>query len=303
MGLFDKIQAMTKPDGAIDKGGKNVGEITAQTAADFIKNLSGSDIIQTRKLIDNILVFSSASGGAGATTVMSNIAYTAAKRGLRVMVIDMNILTPLQHLYFNSKQEIQKSDLVGYLLGKNSLGEAIENLPGNISLMYANNRSLMDLINCEEDAAVNNFMTMIEKFRQLFDLVLIDCPVRVEHTLINTAFYLADTIYMVWDEGIGSIANTEKIRRNMGQSGIEAYVKMKVILNKRTSIQYSQYPFEKLNIELIGILPFESDIIASSLKSEIFCDKGASRSPNAAIFCGTIEDITDKITKMGGKVK
>ena len=281
---------------------KNIQEITSAAASSIIKNLSGKDISSSAKMVDNVVVITNASGGAGASTITANVAYTATQKGLRVLVIDLNILTPIQHMFFGLKQDLSKTDLTGYLLGKNSLGDAIDITPDG-SVMYANNRGLMDYINCESDQAIDNFKVALQGLRSLYDLILIDTPMRIDNTLCNFAFYLADRIYIVWDEGIGSIANTEKIRRNMASTGIDAYTKMKVILNKRTDIHYSEYPFKKLNVELVQYLPFEQDIILSSLYSEIFCKKGASKSKNAGFFCGCIEALTDKILEEGGYIK
>lgn len=298
MGLFDFIK---KANDTTD--GKDFSTFTSESATNILKQLSGGKINYNKKVIDNLIVISSASGGAGASTIVSNLAFTAANDySMRVLVIDLNILMPVQHMYFGIKQDINKPDLVGYLLGKNTLGEAIEQ--GNsASVMFANNRSLMDYINCESDQAVNNFESALDGLKGLYDLIIIDTPMAIENTICNYAFYHADQIYLVWDEGIGSIANSEKIRRNMASCGIDAYTKTKVILNKRTAIHYSDYPFKKLNMELVQILPFEQDIIYSSLSSQIFCDKGASRSKNSAYFCGGIQQLTQKVLEIGGMVK
>ena len=286
-----------------DEPQKNINKVTSDKARELIKTLSGGEVRYTKKIIDNVVVFTGASGGTGVSTIVANVAHLASLKGLRVLVIDLDIMYPTQQVFFGAKeQELTKPDLVGYLTGKNTLGDSIENR-GNISLWYANNRTLMDSINAESDIAITNFNEALHKVRQLFDLVLIDCPLKVEHTLCNTAFYEADSIYSVWDEGISSIANTERIRRNMAASGIDAYTKMKVILNKRTGIHYNNYPFQKLNIELVEILPFEQDIIYSSLRSEIFCDKGASKSKNANIFYSGMVSLTDNILKNGGYIE
>ena len=299
MSMFDSI--FKKEDK--DESPENIGKLTSDKAVDLIKTLSGGEVKYTKKIVDNVIVFTGASGGTGVSTILSNVAYLAAEKGLKVLVIDLNVMYPVQHIYFGgNKTDIERADLVGYLLGKNSFGDAIET-NGNVSLLYAHNRTLLDWINIEADSAVANFNEALHKARALFDLVLIDCPMSIEHTVCNMVFYHCDSIYLVWDEGISSITNTEKIRRNMATSGIDAYTKMKVILNKRTSIQYNRYPFQKLNIALVQILPFEPDIIYSSLRSEVFCNKGASKSKNANIFYNSLIELTDTVLKNGGYVK
>ena len=88
----------------------------------------------------------------------------------------------------------------------------------------------------------------------------------------------------------------------MSLSGIDAYTKVRAVLNKRTNIRYTNYPFQKLNIELIEIVPFTTDVIESSLRAEIFCDKGMSSSKNSEEFVRRIDSLTNKILRIGGYV-
>lgn len=292
MGLLDKIKYKVKEN-------QNIGRITSNAVDYLIQTISGVGQKRTKRVIDNVIVITNASGGAGASTIAANVAFVAYKRGFSVLLIDLNIMYPIQQILFGLKQEYRKPDLVSYLMGENSLGESIDSSRG-ISILYSNNRGISDSINCENDTFVNNFEKAIAAARQLFDLVIIDAPMRVDHLLVNSAFYIANTIYLVWDEGIGSIVNTEKIRKNMGYTGIDAYNKMKVILNKRTNISYNTYPFEQLDLELVQVLPFAAEVTECGLRSIIFCDKGSTSSKNGNEFYRGIENLVDIILKNGG---
>lgn len=298
MGLFSrKIRELENKE----EEQVNLSKAASDKAVDVIKELSGKHMKSARKLVDNVVVFTNASGGTGASTLISNVAFIASQK-LKVLLIDLNITCPVQHTYLGVKQEIDKPDLVSFLLGKNNLSESIDTT-NQVNLLYANNRSLADEINCNSRVAIENLNGLIAKTRQYYDLVLVDCPMRVDCLLQNTMLYACDSIYLVWDEGIGSIINTDKLRRSMALSGIDSFTKMRVVLNKRTSIHFSDYPVKKLNLELVEVLPFDIDIIDNSLRGRIFCDKGSTSSKNATEFATNIVSLTDKMLKIGGYVE
>jgi Mrp family chromosome partitioning ATPase len=287
----------------------SLGKVTSQKVEKFLGILSGEGHSYSKRMIDNVVVFMPAAGGCGASTICANTAYMAATHGNKVLVIDLNIMYPSQHIFFGIEQKIQSNDLVSYLLGKNEVGKSIQKVElslldgeNRIMLLYPNNRGLTDAINCESDNSVQSFVNAIDNLRIMYDLILIDCPRHVENTLINQVLFMCDQIYLVWDEGIGSISNTEKIRRNMGITGIDAYSKMRVILNKRSGIRYSKYPFEKLSIDLVEIFPYCSELIECSLRSELFCQKGASRDKAANDFHYKIGKLAEEVAAKAGRV-
>lgn len=294
MGLFDKFIKQ-------DEEAVNASKLMAETAADIIKEMSGRKIASRKKIIDNVFGFTSASGGAGASTLVTNMAHVIADKGFKVIVIDMNLLYPSQGIAFDIKPEIQKKDLVSYLLGKNDLGESIENM-GTISVMYANNQSLTSYLHVEEDVPLENFRHAIYKLRKLYDVVLLDIPMKVEHVMTNMAFYTVDTLYMVMDESINSVVNLEKFRKNAAFTGIASYNKIKAIMNKRTSVHYTDFIFKKLNVELVEVLPFDVEVIECNLKSKVFCRNATSSSPNADILYKKLVGLSDKILEHGGYI-
>lgn len=301
MGLFDRAFHQKIKQLEDNEEGMNLAKETSDKAIEVIKELSGKSLDSGAKLADDLIVFSNASGGTGASTILSNVAYTATQKGLKTIVIDLNILCPVQHTFLNISQELQKDDLVSYLLGKSTIADSIDST-NDINILFANNRTLMDQINCNEKLAIDNLNILIQRCRQFYDIILVDCPMRVDNLLENTMLYQADAIYIVWDEGAPSIINTEKLRRNMAATGIDSFTKMRVILNKRTSLHYSDYPLKKLNLELVEVLPFDTDIIDNSQRGRIFCEKGSSNSKNALEFAAKIDTLTEKIMHIGGYV-
>lgn len=266
---------------------------------ELIKRISGINIRKNQRAIDNVILFVGASGGTGTSTILSNIAYEMSEKNLSVIVIDLNVIYPIQHNYLGIKGKYKESDLVSFLQGRVTLGEAIQS-KGNISLMYADNRNIIDYVHTDSKIASENLTEAISRLRSLFDMVLIDVSkFNISNDVVNTALFYCDTIYTVWDESVSSLIGANKIIESLELTGINS-AKINSILNKRNDIPYR---IEDIGEGLIGILPFDENIIKSSLNGEIFCKAGASFSKRSAVFCTEIKEITDKILNRAGLIE
>ena len=283
---------------------KDLGNITAQKASNIIKELGGQNLIGDVSLADNLVVFTNVNGGTGASTLTSNVAYkVSVEYELKVLVIDLNIQKPIQHSFLGMSQEQKEvHDLISVIEGSCTLAEAI-NSGKEYDLLFANNRTIADDIKCSLSGAINSFIDALSTLRNLYDLVIIDCPMDLKDNLINEVLYVCDTMYIVWDESLNSIANIDRVRRNMSYCGIDPFTKMRIIINKRTNIHYTNQPLKKLNLELIEVLPFDTSIIESSLRAEIFCKKAATNSKNAIEFDLAISRLAEKVVEIGGLVR
>lgn len=278
--------------------GKNIPDIVNSTAKQLARDLSGVGTKGTKKLIDNIISFVGLAGGTGASTVLANIATLLNKQGFSVLVIDTNIMYPIQHSLFDIKQEITKKDLFSYLVGDDILGECIEYKNNSLGIMVANNRTLVNYVDTDSREASNNLLEMLDRVCNLFDVVLIDASVRLDYDIVNTCLYKSDYIYCVMDESVECLSNYTRFKNALQASGIDMN-NIHVIMNKRTNIYYPNI-FDQFEMDLIGILPFDTAIIESGLKSEIFCDKGSSISKNATLFIKNIKEIISKMLELGG---
>ncbi|MEM4385681.1 MAG: AAA family ATPase [Candidatus Anstonellales archaeon] len=288
--LKDKVSSIGSNEVSLNK-------YVSNKTIDLIKRLSGKHIIHTKKVPDNVIVFSGASGGVGTSTLVSNIAYIATDIfKLKTLVVDLNILYPVQHVFKGIKNKPNKNDLMSYLYGETKLADSIDT---ENNILYAVNRGILDLINSESNAAEKNFERAVDVLRSLYDLVLIDTPMLLNNTLVNSAFYLSDFIYLVWDESVGSIVNTDKIRTNMVFTGIDT-TKLRFVLNKKTKVPYSTYPFEKLNIKLVEIIPYNEALIDTGLKTMLFSRDYASKNEEDKKLYLKLISLTDKLLNEAG---
>ena len=285
----------------VEKQVTNMSDMLNKASDKIIKEFAGKHYSQKVKVIDNVLAFIGAAGGTGTSTIVANLAHTLSEKGMTVLVIDLNIMYPIQHAFFGLKQEVDKKDLVSFMLGKNDIGASIENL-STISVLKANNRYLTDYITCDTKQCSDNLVESIARIKHLFDVILIDCPRTIESDIVNSVLYSSDAIYTVWDEGIACISNLERMRKNMQVSGVDSS-KIRVIMNKKTNLYYTKYVFEQLGLEVVETLPFDVAVIESSLRAEIFCHKGASMSKNAAAFIQKMDSLSDKVLEIGGYTK
>ena len=189
MGFFDKKLRQLEEG----ESKENIANIASDKAADVIKTLSGKGTSSGRKLVDNLVLFTNASGGTGASTLVSNVAYCALNKGIKTCVVDLNILCPMQPVLFGIDREQAKDDLVSYLLGKSSLSDSID-VSKPINLVYANDKLLLDKLYCNEKTSIENLNQMFIKLRQFYELVLVDCPMNIDSMIENVALYSCDTM-------------------------------------------------------------------------------------------------------------
>lgn len=278
---------------------KNIVEQFNDVTNDLIKQLSGRGTDRTVKLMDNVISFIGMAGGCGTSFIVSNLAsIMATKYKLQVLIIDLNILYPIQYTYFKGKIARNKPDLVSFLLGRNEVGESIDT-KGNISVMYSSNRHLLDYINCDSELGSNNFAGMIDRIKYLFDVIIIDCPMDLGQDVVNMALFKSDSIYTVWDESLSCIANANRFISNLSVTGIDNS-KLRAIMNKRTSIQYASSTFESLGYTLLSVIPFDISVMEADLQAQIYSQKGESSSKNAQIIVQRLDQLTEDVLSIGG---
>lgn len=293
MNLFDEDSELLKDNGL------DIQETAKKVSKEIISELSGRGNVSVKPIINNLVAFMSSSSGAGASTLVANVARLIEKKGLSVAVVDLNIMFPSQHLYYKIPQELDRSDLCSLLLGKTDLGESIY-YSGNTAVILANNRGAMDYINLDEERYCETIDNALSNLSYQFDMVLVDCPLEITNAIVNTALFKADNIYMVMDDGVQSIVNLTKIRNALDTFGI-GWGKVRFVMNKRTSNFYNESNLDTAGVKLIEIVPFDLGIITSGLRCELYVEKGIGISKTSKDVERALDSLAEKVLEIGGK--
>jgi MinD superfamily P-loop ATPase len=283
----------------LSDNGLDIQETAKKVSKEIILELSGRGNVSVKPIINNLVAFMSSSSGAGASTLVANVARLIEKKGLSVAVVDLNIMFPSQHLYYKIPQELDRSDLCSLLLGKTDLGESIY-YSGNTAVILANNRGTMDYINLDEERYCETIDNALSNLSYQFDMVLVDCPLEITNAIVNTSLFKVDNIYMVMDDGVQSIVNLTKIRNALDTFGI-GWGKVRFVMNKRTSNFYNESNLDTAGVKLIEIVPFDLGIITSGLRCELYVEKGIGVSKTSKDVERALDSLAEKILEIGGK--
>ena len=118
----------------------------------------------------NTFTLISGGPGEGKSTTLNNLAYTCAKGGYNVLVVDADLRRPSQHAFFDVENNI---GLVDYLLGKADLEEIVMTTRID-NLSFIPSGQLPD-----ESVGILNSQRMTDLVRKLktqYDLVFFDSP-------------------------------------------------------------------------------------------------------------------------------
>ncbi|MEO6785756.1 MAG: polysaccharide biosynthesis tyrosine autokinase [Chthoniobacteraceae bacterium] len=138
--------------------------------AEAYRILKGNIELHLADRTANTYTLVSGGPGEGKSTTLSNLAYTYAKGGANVLVVDADLRRPSQHKFFDVDNSI---GLVDYLHGRKTLDEITKpSRLDNLSIIPSGNLSM-------EDVGILNGPRMSELIRQLkqhYDIVFFDSP-------------------------------------------------------------------------------------------------------------------------------
>jgi capsular exopolysaccharide synthesis family protein len=148
-----------------------------------------------------VLVFTSASPAEGKTTAVSNLAIAAAEIRLKVLVIDADLRRPRLHQLFNLSNNFGLTNFLQCELTE-------EPPPGLIQESSVPNLHVLTA-GPETHSAAHllyspNFAALIKRFREEYDMVLIDTPPMLQMTDARIASRQADAVVLIARAGVSS---------------------------------------------------------------------------------------------------
>lgn len=221
-------------------------------------------------MIDNVYAITPATGGAGATVVAIELAKYFASKGNEVAVIDLNLRSPVaSRMLEDVSKHKNESSLVDFTDGKCEISKIIcATKYKNIDMIYVDsNRVIGNILQLEEKGEA--IVELIRIVKRLYDIVVIDCPNKMELMYVNLALYEADKVVVIVDNGYSAMIGIENTLSAMKESGMSTHTY--VLSNK---VKRRDVKREKLNsleygeVNILTKIPYIEE-----LEEKIFCCK------------------------------
>lgn len=181
-----------------------------------------------RELLGKVLAMVPAKGGAGATFLVTNLAYALSRQGKRVAVLDLNLYFGDAAIFLGDKKVV--SSLVDLARQAQRLDSSLLN---SSMIKVSDSLHLLGASESPEDASEVSTAAVeriIELARCSYDFVLLDVSSTLDQIAIK-ALDLADTIYLTLQLNLPFVRAAKDMAavfRQLGYSG----EKLSVIVNR-----------------------------------------------------------------------
>jgi succinoglycan biosynthesis transport protein ExoP len=163
--------------------------------ADSFRAVLASIIFGSGKEKHRVLVVTSASPGEGKTTTVTNLAVTLANMNHRVLLIDGDIRSPRLHDVFGLDNSVGLTDLLTHRVADATLADASIRKTAfpNVSVLTSG-----PTVEAGADLLFSRSMPfLIARYRELFDMVLIDTPPMLAMPDARVLGRMADAVILI----------------------------------------------------------------------------------------------------------
>ena len=213
-----------------------------------------------------VIVITSGKGGVGKTTTTANLGVGLSKLGKKVVLIDTDIGLRNLDVALGLENTIVY-DLVDVVTGICEPQKAAIK-----DKRYDNLFFIPAAQTCDKDAVSEEQMKeLCNKLKDEYDYILIDCPAGIEQGFRN-AIAGADKALVVATPDISSVRDADRIVSLLDSNGVDDHYvlinKISPDLVKRGYMLSVDDIINMLNINLIGVVADDKEIIVSAAKGE-----------------------------------
>ena len=210
------------------------------------------------------IVVTSGKGGVGKTTTTANLGHALAARGANVVLVDADVGLRNLDVVLGLESRV-KHHVLDVLAERVTLDDALirDKNADTLYLLAASQSGEKD------DVDTAAFRTLIERLRERFDYVLIDCPAGIEKGFQN-AIAGADEAIVVCTPEVSAVRDADRVVGLLGDR-----VQIKLIVNRlrpalvRKGKMLSVDDVNAiLRLPLLGIIVDEPGVIVSTNKGE-----------------------------------
>ncbi len=216
--------------------------------------------------MSQVIVITSGKGGVGKTTTTANLGVGLAKLGKKVVLIDTDIGLRNLDVVLGLENRIVY-DLVDVVTGVCKPKQAAikdKRFDGLFLIPAAQTKD-------KDAVTVEQMQELCEKLKKDYDFIIIDCPAGIEQGFKN-AIAGADKALIVTTPEVSAVRDADRIIGLLEANEISDHYliinRIRPDMVRRGDMMNVDDIMEILNINLIGIIPDDQDIIVSTNKGE-----------------------------------
>lgn len=216
--------------------------------------------------MSQVIVITSGKGGVGKTTTTANLGVGLARLGKKVVLIDTDIGLRNLDVVLGLENRIVY-DLVDVVSGVCTPKQAAikdKRFEGLFLIPAAQTKD-------KDAVTVEQMQELCEKLKEEYDFIIIDCPAGIEQGFKN-AIAGADKALIVTTPEVSAVRDADRIIGLLEANEIEEHYliinRIRPDMVRRGDMMNVDDIIDILNIDLIGIVPDDQNIIISTNKGE-----------------------------------
>lgn len=213
-----------------------------------------------------VFLVSSGKGGTGKTMFASNMGAVLARRGYRVMLLDMDMGLRNMDLYLGMENKVVYN-LMDVISGICRIKKAMLKVDGFDTLYFMAASPRRD----ERDITPLHMEVLCDKLRKYFDYIIIDCPAGIGDS-IDVAAASADKGIIVTEPEVASLRDADAMDRYLREKGL-----------KKTCFVLNKIRIELMQAGLVPGLSWIKDMFSSPIAGFIQYDDNIHISTNKGI--------------------